>query len=119
MSGSSPLYFAELGRRLRIAHGDERLERRLQPEEIVLVRLVRADRDLDPRVEVHPVLVALAVVVVANAAAREVRNFARDLFCVGAGGLEELGRRGLEPLGVGLRIGDGLEVVARRERRPS
>ena len=47
-----------------VTDGDECLERRLVAEEPILVDLVRADRDIDDVVlDVHPVHVALAVVV--------------------------------------------------------
>ena len=50
--------------RLRfVADGDERFERRLEVEPLVLVDLVRADRRLDRRVELHPCDVARVVVV--------------------------------------------------------
>src|SRR5688572_31114652 len=45
------------------SHGDERLECGLEVEPLVFVDLVRADRGLDRRVELHPGDVALVVVI--------------------------------------------------------
>ena len=57
---------AEPGQLVRldvVAKGDERLERRLVVEELVLVDLVRSDRRLDRALELHPRDVAVVVVV--------------------------------------------------------
>jgi len=106
------LVLAELGGLLRIADRDERLEGRLQAEQIVLVGLVGADRDLDPRVEVHPVLVALAVLVGSEGRSARAQELRERLVRRQAGGLHELRGGGLQPLGVGLPVRDGLEPIA-------
>ena len=62
-----------------VAKRDERFERRLVVEPLVLVDLVRADRRLDAGVKLHPRDVAVVVVVAQEAGAR----FSRKFFSVG------------------------------------
>ena len=70
MSGSALRVGGELRALRLVDDGDERLERRLVVEEIVLVDLVRSDDDFDVPVEIHPGHVAVAIVVATEARRR-------------------------------------------------
>ena len=77
---------AELLRLGIVAQRDERFERGLVAEPDVLVGLVRADRRLDRRVQLHPRHVAGVVVVAEEAVGAELRGYFLSDGCVGERG---------------------------------
>ena len=105
------LVAGELRRRGRVADRDVRLEGRLEAEQIVLVRLVGADGRLDARVEVHPVLVALAVLVAAEGRRARDQELRERLVGVAAAASRSCAAAGFSHSAYAFDVRDGLELL--------
>ena len=99
---------AELGALFFIANVDVGLKRRFVTEQFIVVGLVRADGDIERRVQVHPVHVALVVIVAVESIGARVEEFFQRCVVGQIGGLLQQPDGHLEVRVVSRGIGNDL-----------